>query len=135
MPAKQTHLYQGRDWLTYRWTIAEAFDAVDRMHDLCISQEWADAEVLADIDSSILSLLVDFSGDLYGYVLTACADTIPASALFGSVQLRLQHAEILWWLSLLADQVFAMTEDQPPHLEEIVLTLGEIKRLLGTIDT
>lgn len=30
-------LYQGSDWLTYRWPVAQMFDTLDRIRDLCHS--------------------------------------------------------------------------------------------------
>ena len=35
MGEKALEVYQGSDWLTYRWTVAQAFDTLDRMRDLC----------------------------------------------------------------------------------------------------
>jgi hypothetical protein len=35
MPAKAMDVYQGNDWLTYRWSVAQAFDTLDRIYDLC----------------------------------------------------------------------------------------------------
>ena len=36
MSAKPVEIYQGSDWLTYRWSVAQAFDSLDRIRDLCL---------------------------------------------------------------------------------------------------
>ena len=36
MSSKPSEIYQGSDWLTYRWTVAQAFDTLDRIRDLCL---------------------------------------------------------------------------------------------------
>ncbi len=35
MAQKAPDVYQGNDWLTYRWPVAQAFDTLDRIRDLC----------------------------------------------------------------------------------------------------
>jgi hypothetical protein len=37
MGEKALEVYQGNDWLTYRWPVAQMFDTLDRMRDLCHS--------------------------------------------------------------------------------------------------
>ncbi|HEU0118753.1 MAG TPA: hypothetical protein VFR09_08990, partial [Alphaproteobacteria bacterium] len=35
MGKEQPEVYQGNDWLTYRWSVAQAFDTLDRVRDVC----------------------------------------------------------------------------------------------------
>lgn len=37
MGEKALEVYQGNDWLTYRWPVAQMFDSLDRIRDLCHS--------------------------------------------------------------------------------------------------
>jgi hypothetical protein len=40
MTAKAPVFYQGSDWFTHRWTIAQAYETLDRIHDLCRCRAW-----------------------------------------------------------------------------------------------
>lgn len=132
---KRIPLYQGRDWLTYRWAVAEAYDALDRFHDLCISQEWLDTTGLEDIENAILPLLHDFVYDLATMMAMACADTLPATKYSCDLQHGWHNVEIQWWLKLLSKHITNLPEQSPPNFESITLVLVELKRLVGALDT
>lgn len=90
MGAKASQLYQGADWLTYRWSVAQAFDTLDRLHDLCIcrardqftdlSQLRVDQSHDTDIhleDSDVLAGMSDLCDDLMSELAFAEADMQP----------------------------------------------------------
>ncbi len=135
MALQQIPLYQGRDWLTYRWTVADVFDALDRMHDLCVGHDWTAEETTAGKESSLLPALLDFACDLACSVATACADTIPANAFWGNLKHRWLCFEIRLWTRILADQIASLIAQEQPNFEETTLIIAEIKGKLSAIDT
>src|ERR1700691_5921381 len=74
---KPVEIYQGSDWLTYRWTVAQAFDTLDRIRDLCLQMpvaaggsgpgeprfEMPDEEI-ADMVGYVVELCDDLAGEL-----------------------------------------------------------------------
>ncbi len=81
MIAKPAEIYQGSDWLTYRWSVAQAFDTLDRIRDLCLQMPVASGappgapgsgqpgydvpeEEVADVFGYIAELCDDLTGEL-----------------------------------------------------------------------
>lgn len=81
MGAKAVDIFQGSDWLTYRWAAAQAFDTLDRIRDLCLQMPAASGarpgtsnpgrpryempeEEIADVFSYIAELCDDLAGEL-----------------------------------------------------------------------
>lgn len=100
MRSQAPQMYQGRDWASYRWTVAEAFDTLDRMHDLSLCQGWTDEPDLAETAMA-------FIPDLMGlYEELGC-------------QLKIVFADILGEASQpqTLPQHWAMMEAQALHAE------------------
>lgn len=75
--AKTTPLFQGRDWVTSRWSMAEAFDTLDHIHDLCVCFGWNDSEGGYENHFEAIPNLMALTDDLRGHLAVAVADTIP----------------------------------------------------------
>ena len=79
MIAKPAEIYQGSDWLTYRWSVAQAFDTLDRIRDLCLQMPVGSGappgggqptyempeEEIADVFGYIAELCDDLTGELH----------------------------------------------------------------------
>jgi hypothetical protein len=79
MGLKAPEVYQGGDWLTYRWSVAHAFDTLDRIRELCrmpllagtfpsmhsasIFRDDTKDEEMADLFAGIADLCDDLSGE------------------------------------------------------------------------
>lgn len=135
MSHSSSPLFQGRNWFTYRWSIAEAFDALDRFHDLCLSQEWLETSGMEEIETTVLPILQDFTNDLTCMLAIACADTTQTSKYLCDIQHGWHYIEIQWWMKLLVKHISALPEQSPPNFESITLVIAELKRLVGAIDT
>ena len=68
-------MYQGSDWLTYRWPVAQAFDTLDRIRDLCLQIPVA---VPGEQKTSALDPHYDIPdeeiGEVFGYIVELCDD-------------------------------------------------------------
>ncbi|HUY68332.1 MAG TPA: hypothetical protein VMV79_03420 [Alphaproteobacteria bacterium] len=71
--AKPSDLYQGNDWLTYRWPVAQAFDTLDRIRDLCLQIPVAGAPGPA-MAPPRYDLPAEEIADLFHYVAELCDD-------------------------------------------------------------
>lgn len=101
------------------------------MHDLCLCQDWTEAEDQAHEETTtLLPLLSDFACDLACSLDLACADTIPATEFFGSPKHRWKCREIQLWTQFLTNQI----EEQTFQPQELALILTEIKQLIRAID-
>lgn len=134
MPLKHLPLYQGRDWRTFRWLIAEILEALDRMHDLCVAQDLPQ-EQMAVADQPLLLILYDCAIDIAASITTACAETIQQNTRMGTLQQRWLFVELQFWADMLIEQIAGLENNRPPNFEETTLIIAEIKRRLGAIDT
>lgn len=82
MGEKAIQLYQGNDWLTYRWSVAQVFDTLDRVREVCSHAPVAlsisvvtsatgmprydlnDDELMADIFGCLVELCDDLAGEI-----------------------------------------------------------------------
>jgi hypothetical protein len=76
MGAKSFELYQGSDWMTYRWTVAQAFETLDRMREVCMPLLPQDLEAEPYAYDS-LGLIADLSDDLFSEFEIVTADLFP----------------------------------------------------------
>jgi len=90
MGEKVLEVYQGNDWITYRWSVAQAFDTLDRLRDLChhapaltnvLSQAIGGGapryEITDDGAMNVFGGLVELCDDLSGELDAAQADLSP----------------------------------------------------------
>lgn len=92
MGNRAVQFYQGSDWLTYRWSVAQLFDTLDRMREVCSHSsiqlgagsvavqgtptpryESTEDEALTDI----LGYLIELCDDLSGELDAVLADLLP----------------------------------------------------------
>ncbi len=74
MPAnKPSEIFQGSDWLTYRWTVAQAFDTLDRIRDLCLQMP-VNVSVPGGKDAPRFEGPGEEVADMFGYIVELCDD-------------------------------------------------------------
>src|SRR5579863_5257090 len=75
MPAsKPVEIYQGSDWLTYRWSVAQAFDTLDRIRDLCLQMPVAAGGSAPHATQPRFEVPDEDVADMFGYVVELCDD-------------------------------------------------------------
>lgn len=89
MTLKAHDMYQGDDWLTYRSTVAQAFDTLDRLREICLELTEVDghpysdrigsaAEALSDNLMVVLSALSSLCDDLSAGLDAVLAEVYPS---------------------------------------------------------
>jgi len=73
-PSKPSEIYQGSDWLTYRWTVAQAFDTLDRIRDLCLQMPVNVAGGSSLAGQPRFDIPEEDIADMFGYVVELCDD-------------------------------------------------------------
>lgn len=86
MTGKSPFLYQGRDWHSYRWCVAEAFDALDQFHDFCLAQGWRESEEPAEAIEAFLPALLDLGQEVVWRLDLAATDTLPPTEASASLK-------------------------------------------------
>lgn len=71
MGEKALEVYQGDDWLTYHWPVAQMFDTLDRVRDLCRRLPAAAKHGL-DMGLSRYETSEDPGGDLFACIAELC---------------------------------------------------------------
>jgi hypothetical protein len=77
MGEKAPEIYQGGDWLTYRWAVAQAFDTLDRIRDLCQHAPQHFGSVLPQLSGSGLpryDMQDDDMTDMFAGIVELCDD-------------------------------------------------------------
>lgn len=122
MPSEMQRLFQGRDWTTARFSVAEAFDTLDRLNDLCVCKS------VPDDDEGEETEAVAFYRALFGLVegLTAqlklvAADTIPSAAPAGPFEQAWAAVEIDRALQDLKNKLHALASGQPSNSADSAL--------------
>jgi hypothetical protein len=74
--SKPIEMYQGSDWLTYRWPVAQAFDTLDRIRDLCLQMPVAMAapHAASGMDRPRFEIPDEEIADMFGYIVELCDD-------------------------------------------------------------
>lgn len=147
MGEKALEVYQGNDWLTYRWPVAQMFDTLDRIRDLCHSTSTLSTlphlpampmqrydmpeDERLDLFVCIVELCDDLSGEL---------DAVQAD-LFRHLQKDVAHRWMGFEMRLHLNEMrqVALAEHQAPdpsdNITDVVLALASrIRDLLRTID-
>jgi hypothetical protein len=74
MSAKPVEIYQGSDWLTYRWPVAQAFDTLDRIRDLCLQMPVTAGRPGPDVGRLPYEIPDEDIADMFGYIVELCDD-------------------------------------------------------------
>jgi hypothetical protein len=142
--AKPSEIYQGSDWLTYRWTAAQAFDTLDRIRDLCLQMPVSVAipgreaprfEAPADEIADMFGYIVELCDDLAGELDTFHADLGPA--LYAAMGHAWVAFEMRLHLKDLRTRALKEAETAPPvpaPPDAILALAARIKVLLKHID-
>ena len=127
--------YQGRDWFTHRWTLAEAFDFLDRIHDLCLCRNWTGQNLETEDGQPLLPMILDLIVNLEASVHEATSDTIPSEELVPSAAHFWAIRELHWRIKELEQSVRALIGNKQPDLDLVIALLLEIKKALKGLDT
>jgi len=143
---KPADMYQGSDWLTYRWPVAQAFDTLDRIRDLCLQIPVAvpgerkplglepGYEVPDEEISEVFGYIVELCDDLGGELDTVRADLTPV------MQENLAHLwnsfEMMLHLRDLRSEAVKESSTARTHMppDKILNRAAKIKALLKAID-
>ena len=145
MPAaKSVEIYQGSDWLTYRWSVAQAFDTLDRVRDLCLQMpvsasgagvpshpHFEPDEEIADMFGYIVELCDDLAGEIdtvHADLATLLLGSMPHSWLAFEMRLHLKDMRTAAY-----KEAAAATPLQVPP-DPILTLASRIKLLLKQID-
>lgn len=140
MATSAQDLYQGRDWLTHRRTVAQVFTTLDHLRDLCLqimmmieakpSDEKTDKGRI-DLFSHILALYDELTGELD----MALADLVPPQ----------QQAHPFWIGFELQQHLYALRQNtlheqqspvpSPLIFDAIVSLASHMRELLKQIDS
>lgn len=148
MTERARDVFQGNDWLTYRWPVAQAFDTLDRIRDLCHSA--------AHIGGSLPQLQISMPSqheitddnhlDLYVCLLELCdslsgeMDSVHADILsFLPKDIKYRWMGFEMRLHLVEMRHVALMEHQDPHADRhatdtILALASRIRDLLRQID-
>src|ERR1700722_3504213 len=106
MPAKPVEIYQGSDWLTYRWSAAQAYDTLDRIRDLCLQMPVATESSAPAPGQPRYEVPDEEITDMFGYIVELCDDLageidIVHADLFSLLQANLAHRWLAFEMRLL----------------------------------
>lgn len=146
MTAKPVEIYQGSDWLTYRWSVAQAFDTLDRVRDLCLQIPGAAGAGPGKSAAPRYEMPDEEIADLFGYIAELCDDlTGEIDAVLADLFFQMQSSLANRWLAFemrlylgdlrtraVREAESDAHEGQP--LEAIMTLAGRIKSLLKQID-
>ena len=132
MGVKALDIYQGEDWLTNRWSVAQAFDTLDRLRDLCSGQTWGYAAGLPEAES-VLCGIGDLCDDLAAELAAVEADLQPflrhnPPQRWQAFELRLYMGELRGLLEV------AALEDGQRLIERVIHYCRHIKDSLKQLD-
>lgn len=126
-------IFQGQDWMTHRLPVAQAYDTLDRMGDLCFPMTALEIH-RNDVTLEVINLLSDLAEELNVQLDLVMADLHPS--LSTNVALRWVSVE----LRMLATQLRALlavpddVRTEADRLSAIGDQLNNIKSLLRKID-
>jgi hypothetical protein len=131
MPLKAPEVYQGGDWLTWRPTVAKAFDTLDHIEEICHPRPATNSTELTALFNEIAELGDDLVGD-FDAVL---ADILPNSR--ADLTHRWMGFEMQLHMNSLRVLAREEREMEAPSLsacEEIVALAARMRGLLKQID-
>ena len=132
MALKALEIYQGSDWFTYRLPVAQAYDTLERMQDICLSRAWEPGEPTQDIDE-ILNDVMDLCDDLTAELASVEADIFPVSQ--SQTPQRWMAFEMNYYLALIRQKAAPSSYLEPAHLfDDILMQIKRIKKILKQLD-
>jgi hypothetical protein len=147
MPPKPVEMFQGSDWLTYRWSVAQACDTLDRIRDLCLQMPVAARGSRAvAVPPGGFDIPDEEIADLFGYIAELCDDLGgELDAVHADLLPQLQKNVAHRWMAfemhqhlrhLRQNAVKQAESTAPSHAppDEILALAARIKALLKQID-
>jgi hypothetical protein len=147
MALKAPEIYQGGDWMTYRWSVAQVFDTLDRMRELThtptphvlpnlhgaalFQDEDLQDEEMADMFAGIVDLCDNLSGELD----IVFADIIPQHG--NAVMQRWTGFELRLHLNSIRQQALQehqVSEPSTAVMDAIAARSSRMRDLLKQID-
>jgi hypothetical protein len=132
---KAPEVYQGGDWLTWRPTVAKAFDTLDHIEDICQPRPAFGPAANANEVAALFNEIADLGDDLVGDLDAVLADVFPyarADAMHRWLGFEMQlHVNSL---RVLACEERDMESPSIGACEEILALSGRIRTLLKQID-
>jgi hypothetical protein len=135
MALRAPELYQGGDWLTYRATVAKAFDTLDHLEDICHPRATFSAPVSTAELTTLFGEAAELCDDLSGDLDAVLADLFPhgrADAIH-----RWMGFEMQLHLNAMRAEVRKEYNTAAPSLsvlDEIAALAARIRALLRRID-
>lgn len=127
-------LYQGRDWVTARLAMAEAFDTLERIHDLCLGLDLHQSAGGAET-FDVLRAVHGLTESLTNQCATAVADTIAPSQPIGAFGQLWNGFEIEWLLRDMKAKVLDLSsEDSFKPFGALALVANHLKAALKKMD-
>lgn len=135
MPTRSQPLYQGRDWVSERWSAALTYDALDKIYDLCLYQTKGQPSSLFKGQLPLFSLLMDHIDIVQKGLLHLEGEVIPTGHVFHKLKLgwsvfEIQQLEKSLYI-LLTD---LSGPDEKKTLQEIMTLTTTMKRHIRNID-
>lgn len=132
--AKPAPLYQGRDWVTSRLTMAEAFDTLERIHDLCLGIDLQKPDEKVET-FGILRAVHGLTESLTAQCAVAVADTIAPAAATGSFEQLWNGFEVEWLLrDMKAKAIDLYSEESFKPYGTLALLANRLKSALKKMD-
>lgn len=135
MTEKSRPLYQGRDWVTSRWSVAEALGALDHVHDLCLyGQEGPEPESRNE-RFAILQAVYGLTERLIAQCSIAQAESIPAGSATGSFSHLWSCLEVNQSLKAIKEKLTELSDEASREVHgEIALLALDLKASLRRLD-
>lgn len=132
MGVKALDIYQGDDWFTHRWSVAQAFDTLDRLQDLCSRQPWGQESAVPDAESMLCGI-GDLCDDLAAELAAVEADLQPF--LRHNLPQRWQAFELRLYMGELRRLLTGDAPMEKGHfLDQVSLYVCHIKESLKQLD-
>ncbi len=133
MGVKALEIYQGSDWFTYRWPVAQAYDTLDRVHDLCLCRSWDRTSSQASEVTEVLSGIGDLCDDLAAELAAVEADLLPF--IQNDMTQRWVAFEMRLYLNEIRQKVAQPPLTEPAYFfDQLVLVTARIKDALKHLD-
>ena len=149
MSERAIPFYQGSDWLTYRWSVAQLFDTLDRMREICSHSAhkvslsvgmqgtaYPRYEIPEDeFVTVVLGYLIELCDDLSGELDAVLADLMPA--IQTSLVQRWMGFEMQLHLRAIRQQTLYEQDVHEPSvavIDTIVALTTRMRDLLKKID-
>lgn len=128
-------MFQGRDWASYRWTVAEAFDTLDRLHDLGLCQGWTDEPDLADDSFCFIPDLMGLCEELACQMKLVYADVLCDGDAAPTLQQKWAMMEAEALVNELSEKIQTLWSNETTQdFSALVILTSSLKALLKRLD-